>query len=284
MTSVRFTGLNAFSLGLFIYQPYDALVRPGRAVLDLQSAAGVAQRRRLQHQLRPGRHGADRRGRLRPAGFRRAAAARVAAGDELRAVQDPGRRPAGPRGARDALQPCYFKGAAGDLANGSVVKLLGFVVGDVHDVELKFDDRNGLPYTAVTAAIYPRKLGLATPAAHERARLTAGLADRDRCAAEPPALPGLPGAAHPVAAADRRPGDQPGCDQGRGGPARSPAAAYPVIPSEAGRQRHRRHHLPGRPDPAQGQRHPHRGHRPGRAPDHGPACAPCPPPPPSPTA
>jgi paraquat-inducible protein B len=61
----------------------------------------------------------------------------------------------GPAGLYDIV----FAGPAGDLAEGSAVKLLGFPVGAVTSVRLMFDTSTGAPYTAVTVGIYPKRLG-----------------------------------------------------------------------------------------------------------------------------
>ena len=51
-----------------------------------------------------------------------------------------------------------FAKAAGDLEEGAAVTLLGFQVGEVEAARLVYDKRTGRPFTAVTALLYPRQL------------------------------------------------------------------------------------------------------------------------------
>ncbi len=161
VTSARFTGLDAFSIGIFVYQPYDALVRPGAqfwASSPLQlslNGAGISTNFAPADTVLTGAVDfdlPDSAEHLRPSPAGSSFVLYKTQGDAQQGLEGP-----------EMLYALYFRGAAGDLSNGSVVKLLGFVVGAVHDVELKFDERDGQPYTAVTAVIYPRKLGLMTP-------------------------------------------------------------------------------------------------------------------------
>jgi paraquat-inducible protein B len=51
-----------------------------------------------------------------------------------------------------------FKNAAGDLEEGAAVTLLGFQVGEVETTRLAYDTRTGKPFTTVTALLYPQQL------------------------------------------------------------------------------------------------------------------------------
>jgi paraquat-inducible protein B len=51
-----------------------------------------------------------------------------------------------------------FTGAAGDLAEGAPVTLLGFQVGEVETSRLDYDGRTGTPLTEVTAVLYAQRL------------------------------------------------------------------------------------------------------------------------------
>lgn len=51
-----------------------------------------------------------------------------------------------------------FASAAGDLEEGAAVTLLGFQVGEVETARLAYDQRTGKPFTSVTAALYPQQL------------------------------------------------------------------------------------------------------------------------------
>ncbi len=228
VTSVKFTGLNAFSLGLFVYQPYDALVRPSAQFwtsspfqVSLNGAGFSTNFAPADTVLTGGVDFdlPDSAGQERPSPAGSSFVLYKTQGDAQQGLEGP-----------EMLYALYFKGAAGDLANGSVVKLLGFVVGDVHDVELKFNDRDGQPYTAVTAAIYPRKLGLMTPppttgqvdsgwrpVTDARLNHLLSLGYRARLTQSPPLIGGRAISLDPIKA----------------GPGRLlSGAAYPVIPSE----------------------------------------------------
>ncbi|MDQ2780108.1 MAG: hypothetical protein M3Y32_11180 [Pseudomonadota bacterium] len=53
-----------------------------------------------------------------------------------------------------------FKGAAGELAVGAQVRLLGFAVGEIRSVTLRLDPQSGESASEVQAVLYPRKLNL----------------------------------------------------------------------------------------------------------------------------
>jgi paraquat-inducible protein B len=58
-----------------------------------------------------------------------------------------------------------FVTSAGDLEEGAAVTLLGFQVGEVESSRLAYDEHTGEPFTAVTASIYPLQLDPTAPAA-----------------------------------------------------------------------------------------------------------------------
>ena len=228
VTSARFTGLDAFSLGVFVYQPYDALVRPGAqfwtsSPLQVSlNGAGFSTSFAPADTVLTGAVDfdlPDSAEHLRPSPAGSSFVLYKTQGDAQQGLEGP-----------EMPYALYFKGAAGDLANGSVVKLLGFVVGDVHDVELKFNERDGQPYTAVTAVIYPRKLGLTTPppttaptdgrwraATDARLNHLLSIGYRARLTQSPPIIGGRAISLDPIKA----------------GPGQlASGGAYPVIPSE----------------------------------------------------
>jgi paraquat-inducible protein B len=51
-----------------------------------------------------------------------------------------------------------FASDAGDLEEGAAVTLLGFQVGEVETARLTYDERTGKPLTTVTASLYPQQL------------------------------------------------------------------------------------------------------------------------------
>ena len=227
VTSTKFTGLDAFSLGLFIYQPYDALVRPGAqfwtsSPLQVSlTGAGLSTNFAPADTVLTGAVDfdlPDSAEHMRPSPSGATFVLYKTQSDAQQGLEGP-----------EMLYSLSFKGAAGDLGNGSVVKLLGFVVGSVHDAELKFDPRDGQPYTAVTAAIYPRKLGLRDPAPSQndgdawrsvtdgRLNHLLSLGFRARLTQSPPIIGGRAISLDPVKAG--------AAQLGSGSP-------YPVIPSE----------------------------------------------------
>ena len=161
VTSAKFTGLNAFRLSIFIYQPYDALVRPGAqfwASSPLQvslTGAGLSTNFAPADTVLSGAIDfdiPDSADHLKPSPAGSTFVLYKTREDAERGLEGP-----------QILYTLYFKGAAGDLGNGSAVKMLNYQIGEVHDVELKFDERTGQPYTQVSAAIYPRKLSITAP-------------------------------------------------------------------------------------------------------------------------
>jgi paraquat-inducible protein B len=161
ITASQFLGLNAFRLAMYIYQPYDGLVRPGAEFWTSSP---------LQVSLSGGGFTTN----LAPANTVLAGGVDFDLPDASKTLKPSpagsvfylyGTKTDADQGLEgpQTLYALNFHGAAGDLTYGSPVKLLGFQVGEVHDVQLRFDAKTGLPYTAVTAALYPRKLGVADP-------------------------------------------------------------------------------------------------------------------------
>jgi paraquat-inducible protein B len=58
-----------------------------------------------------------------------------------------------------------FASVAGDLDEGAAVTLLGFQVGEVASARLSYDEHTGKPFTAVTAWLYPQQLDPASATA-----------------------------------------------------------------------------------------------------------------------
>lgn len=163
VTDVKFNGTGNFHLAVFVFQPYDALVKRGArfwrtSPLRLSLAGGG-----LTATLAP-------------------ASTLLSGGIDLEvAAADP----ASPQSAADSEFALYanrdaarqglsgptvryefaFGGAAGALEEDAPVSLLGFQIGEVESTRLAYAERSGKPFTIVTAVLYPRQLGIAAPAA-----------------------------------------------------------------------------------------------------------------------
>ena len=233
VVSTRFTGVDAFRISIFIYQPYDGLIRPGAQFWTSSP---------LQVSL----NGSGFSTNIAPADTVLSGAidfdlpdssghtAQSPAGATFVLYRDKGAAEQHLDGPQE-LYTLYFRGVAGDLTNGSAVKMLGFQIGEVHEVQLMFDSRTGEPYTEAVAAIYANKLGVVDPASagaggpdawrtatDARLNLLLARGYRARLTQSPPVIGGR---AISLDAARAK--------SGRLGPARG-GSPYPVIPSETG--------------------------------------------------
>jgi paraquat-inducible protein B len=163
VTDVEFHGTARFHVEVFVFQPYDALVRPGARFWKISP-------------LRLSLTGGGLTANLAPA------STLLAGGIDLEVPDDAGaavaQSPADSEftlyashnAAREGLSgptvryEFAFPGAGGDLDEESAVTLLGFQIGEVEAAHLAFEDHGDRPYTAVTALIYPERLGIALPA------------------------------------------------------------------------------------------------------------------------
>jgi paraquat-inducible protein B len=222
VTATRFTGWDSFRISIFIYQPYDGLIRPGAQFWTSSP---------LQVSL----NGSGLSTNIAPADtvFSGAidfdlpdAAAHVRAsppGSTFVLYRDQGSAQQRLDGAQ-VFYTLFFRGAAGDLAEGSVVKLAGFQIGGVRDVQLLFDARTGEPYTQVTVALYSSRLGAGGSGPGDRgavdARIDALLARgyRAHLTQSPPLIGGRAVSLDALNAGPARLGPAPQAD------------GYPVIP------------------------------------------------------
>ena len=161
VTEVKFNGTAGFHLEVFVFQPYDSLIKPGARFWRMSP-------------LRLSLAGGGLTATLAPA------STLLSGGIDLEvATADP----ASPPSAQDSEFALYanhdaarqglsgptvryefaFGGAAGALEEDAAVSLLGFQVGEVEATRLAYDERSGKPYTVVTAVLYPRQLGIAAP-------------------------------------------------------------------------------------------------------------------------
>jgi len=162
VTDVRFDGETGFQLEVFIFAPYDALIKPGTRFWKMSP-------------LRLSLSGGGVSASLAPA------STLLSGGIDIEvppAATDVGPAPADAKfilyanrsAARQGLSgptvryDFAFTAPAGDLDEEAAVTLLGFQIGEVETTHLNFDARTGKPFTAVTAMIYPQQLDLQAPA------------------------------------------------------------------------------------------------------------------------
>ncbi len=164
VTDVKFDGESGFELEVFVFEPYDALIRPGTRFWKMSP-------------LRLSLAGGGLNASLAPASTLLSGGidVEVSVADSALATS---RSPADARftlyanrnAAREGLSgptvryEFAFTGAAGDLDEDAAVTLLGFQIGEVETARLSYDARTGKPFTTVTARLYPRKLDLHAPA------------------------------------------------------------------------------------------------------------------------
>jgi paraquat-inducible protein B len=156
VSDVELTSEGKFRIEVFVFQPYDALIKSGdrfakTSPFRLSFADGG-----INVNLAP-------------------AAAILTGGIELdvslaepAAAQSPPDAEftlyASANAARQGLSgptvryAFAFAGPAGDLEEGSPITLLGFQVGAVENAHLAYDERSGKPYTSVSALLYPKQI------------------------------------------------------------------------------------------------------------------------------
>jgi paraquat-inducible protein B len=155
VSEVKLDG-EVFRLEVFVFQPFDALIRAGArfwkvSPLRLSFAGGG-----VNVNLAP-------------------VSTILAGGVELDTAME---RPESPQSRAEAEFSLYaskhaaeqglsgptvryafsFASAAGDLEEGAAVTLLGFQVGEIESARLTYDERTGKPFTTVIASLYPQQL------------------------------------------------------------------------------------------------------------------------------
>jgi len=195
VTEVKFDGEAGFQLEVFVFEPYDALIKPGTrfwkmSPLHLSLAGGG-----LNASLAPASTllsggievetaaTADSPDAVKGAATKATARTRSPADslDALEGVatkaavdaQSPANSTFTLYASRDAARQGLsgptvtydfaFAGAAGGLEEDAAVTLLGFQIGEVRSTHLSYDARTGKPFTTVTAVIYPRQLEVQAP-------------------------------------------------------------------------------------------------------------------------
>lgn len=160
VTDVKFEGESGFELEVFVFAPYDSLIKPGTRFWKMSP---------LHLSLAGGGLTAN----LAPASTLLSGGIDVEVPATAPAARSPpdsrfllySNRSAARQGLSGptVLYEFTFDGAAGDLEEDAPVTLLGFQIGEVRTTRLTYDDRSGKPYTTVTAALYPQQLGVHAP-------------------------------------------------------------------------------------------------------------------------
>jgi paraquat-inducible protein B len=155
VSDVKLTG-EAFRLEVFVFQPYDSLIKTGARFWRVSP-------------LRLSFAGGGVNANLAPL------SAIVSGGVELDTAmatpESPQSRPeseftlySSKTAAEQGLSgptvryAFSFASDAGDLEEGAAVTLLGFQVGEIESARLTYDEHTGKPLTTVTASLYPQQL------------------------------------------------------------------------------------------------------------------------------
>jgi paraquat-inducible protein B len=225
VTATRFNGVDSFRLDIFIYRPFDALIRPGAMFWNASplqvslTGSGLSTNIGPADSVFSGALDFD----LSPSD---AEARPSPAGSSFYLYSNKGEAQAGQPGP-PVLYNLVFKGPAGDMGEGAPVRLNGFPVGEVQSVKLAFDRSDGAPYAAVVAALYPARLGISTGGRAATDAMVNSLLRRGyraRLAQSPPLIGGRSIA----------------LEKGKVGAAalvmgaKGPDGAYPLLPSDAG--------------------------------------------------
>jgi paraquat-inducible protein B len=163
---VRFDGETGFQLEVFIFAPYDALIKPGTRFWKMSplrlslSGGGISASLAPASTLLSGGIDIEVPAAAGDAG---SAAARSPADAQFILYANRGAARQGLSGPT-VRYDFQFAAPAGDLEEEAAVTLLGFQIGEVETTRLMFDARTGKPFTAVTAVIYPQQLALQAPA------------------------------------------------------------------------------------------------------------------------
>jgi paraquat-inducible protein B len=173
-----FKGEAGFELEIFIFQPYDALIKPDTRFWRLTplrlSLAGGG----LNASLAP--FSALLAGGIDlelPAADADTKQSRAESEFTLYPSRDAARAGlSGPSVRYDFI----FDGTAGSLDESAGVTLLGFQIGQVEKVRLIFDAKTGQPLSQVTASLYPARLELPVTAKASPAELRSAMDDKLR--------------------------------------------------------------------------------------------------------
>ena len=167
ITATRFVAPAAFDLDIFVFAPYDQLMRPSArfwVASAIQVALGDKGVTANVERLNAVFNGSLELELPEDAGG--VAASPAGAGFTLYPNEEDA--DAGPTGP-DVLYAFSFKGPGGELNVGAPVRLLGFQVGVVKSVRLVVDPATGEPGTAAIAALWPLRLRVAGSGAAQAA-------------------------------------------------------------------------------------------------------------------
>jgi paraquat-inducible protein B len=163
VSEIKFDGKDAFTIEIFIFEPFDALITTGArfwkiSPVRLHFNDGITASFAPAAALLAGGIDIDV--------LADGTAAGVTAPPEQSFVLYESRTAAraglaGPTVPYEFL----FRGDAGDLERDAAVTLLGFEIGEVRSVRLTYDPRSGEPQTIAVADIYPQQLHLEVPQA-----------------------------------------------------------------------------------------------------------------------
>jgi paraquat-inducible protein B len=155
---IKFDGDDSFRLSVFIYRPYDSLIRAGARFWKITpmhlsfTGGGISANLAPLSILLAG--GID-------------LAVDAAAPDARQSPPDAEfTLYSSHNAARQGLSgptvryEFAFDAAAGVLDETSAVTLLGFQIGEVESTRLTYDSRTGAPYAIVTAVLYPQQMNL----------------------------------------------------------------------------------------------------------------------------
>ena len=155
----RFRSLGQFQLRLFVRAPYDRFVRQGATFWRGSPLKVQLTGNGIQTQIAPPT--SVLQGSIQfdlPADAR--TNPRAPANSMFRLYEDQATAQQGPTGPEQRYE-LAVQGPAGDLVAGAPVSLLGYKLGEVRSSHLVYPPGAGGPYTAVTVALYPRKLDVA---------------------------------------------------------------------------------------------------------------------------
>ena len=156
VSDVQFAGDNGFRLEVFVFQPYDSLIKAGDRFWKISplrlSLAGDGINVNLAPVAAILSGGIDLDTTLVSA---HSAQSRAQSEFTLYASVNAARQGLSGPSVRYGFA---FSNAAGDLEEGAAVTLMGSQVGEVETTRLLYDKRTGKPFTTVTALLYPREL------------------------------------------------------------------------------------------------------------------------------
>jgi paraquat-inducible protein B len=157
-TEVKFDGNEGFRLKVFIYRPYDSLIRPGARFWKITplhlsfTGGGISASLAPLSTLLAG--GIDLEiGNAAPD------ARQSSPNTEFTLYSSHSAAQQGLSGPTVRYE-FAFDAAAGVLDETSAVTLLGFQIGEVESTRLTYDSRTGSPYAIVTAVLYPQQMNL----------------------------------------------------------------------------------------------------------------------------